>query len=356
MKRAWIGVHRYLSLVAAIFWLIQALTGVAIAFRWELDDALVAGGTVATQPARLGARVEAIERDRGSVSSLWASSSAASRFDIYYTDASGADRVMRVDGAGRILRDGRDGALVVNGGIFNSLTRVHQSLFAGSIGEWIVALSGILLLTNLVLGLRLAWPSAGAWRRALFQPLSGRGSARVHGFHRMTGLWGAIPALVLVLAGVLLAFSDGLRDLVSAEVPAPTTRAERSDRVPLAGLAPGAALEVALARYPGSALSALTMPVDGQPWFQIRLRAPNEVPRNWGTTTLFVDAATGEVLGDHDARQAPAGRAFVDSLYPIHSGQWAGISGRTVVLILGMWLATMVVLGLTLWFARRSKA
>ena len=42
--RQWtIRIHRWLSLAAALFWLVQAVTGTLIVFHWELDD-LATGG------------------------------------------------------------------------------------------------------------------------------------------------------------------------------------------------------------------------------------------------------------------------------------------------------------------------
>ncbi len=39
MKAALKSIHRYLGLAMVAFWLLQALTGMLMAFRRELDDA-----------------------------------------------------------------------------------------------------------------------------------------------------------------------------------------------------------------------------------------------------------------------------------------------------------------------------
>ena len=46
-------VHRYLALALAVLWLSQALTGLVMVFRWELDDAFIAGDAVPLDPAAL---------------------------------------------------------------------------------------------------------------------------------------------------------------------------------------------------------------------------------------------------------------------------------------------------------------
>jgi uncharacterized iron-regulated membrane protein len=100
----------------------------------------------------------------------------------------------------------------------------------------------------------------------------------------------------------------------------------------------------------------MSMPGGDHPWYRIRLRAPGEVPRIWGTTTLFVSAASGGILGEHPARPVGTARGFVETLYPFHTGQIGGLAGRMLLLMVGAWLITMVVLGINLWRTRRQPA
>jgi uncharacterized iron-regulated membrane protein len=223
MRPALLRLHRGLGLALAAFWLLQVATGAVLVFRWELDDALLAGSVAKADPAALGERIAAIERDGGSVIDVWATSTAASRFDIYYSAVDGADRVMRVDGHGRALRDSLDGEAIAHGGIFNTLTKLHASLLGGDVGRWLVAVSGVLLITTLVIGLRLAWPARKNRRRALLVRPAGVASARAHGWHRLAGLWGAALLLPLVCAGILLCFSEAIDAALDAKVPTPLT-------------------------------------------------------------------------------------------------------------------------------------
>src|SRR5256885_16759680 len=98
--------HRVLGLCAAAFWLIQAVTGVLLTFRQEIDNAIVSGPVSPVVTAALGQRIAAIQRGGPRVTSLWVADFAADRFDLRYVDSLGTERLMRVDGAGRVLRDG----------------------------------------------------------------------------------------------------------------------------------------------------------------------------------------------------------------------------------------------------------
>src|SRR6185312_7710145 len=55
-----IAAHRWLGLIAAAFWLLQAVTGVLIVFHWELDDAMLAGAHPKTDLPAIEARLAAL--------------------------------------------------------------------------------------------------------------------------------------------------------------------------------------------------------------------------------------------------------------------------------------------------------
>jgi len=348
-------VHRWLGLTLGVLWLTQALTGVAVVFRWELDDATLPGPAGPADPVALGARIDALESRHGRVSSVWASGKGADRFDIFYSDAAGSARTMRVDGAGRILRDVSADALVSGGGIFNTLSTIHENLFAGDTGAWIIGLSGLVLLGNLVFGLRLAWPRKGMWKRSMLAAPRGPTAGRLQGWHRLLGLWLALPAAAVVAAGALLAFEDGVEEVLHAVIAPPAAHVRLGSAAAGAQkrVGPGTALALALREYPGATVSALAFPSGGEPWYRIRLRARGEMTRIWGATTLFVSQANGEIVGGRGSIR-PLARRFVDALYPVHTGQIGGIAGRCLVGVIGILLVAMIALGTGLWLARRG--
>jgi uncharacterized iron-regulated membrane protein len=339
--------HRVLGLCAAAFWLVQALTGVLLTFRQEIDNATLSGPVSPVMTAALGQRIEALQRSGGRVSSLWVADFAADRFDLRYVDSAGAERLMRVDGAGRVLRDGLENAPVGNGGFFRTLTLIHTSLLAGATGEWLIAISGVLLISNIVLGLKLGWPRPGKWKQALTVRRAGNPAARLYGMHRAVGLWIAMPLLLVFLAGVALRFDDNIESALGLERPPPGEAPVGS------GVTPSRALDLVLARYPGATLTNLSMPTPANAWYRVRVHAPGEVHRMYGTTTVFVSAANGMILREYPAASASLGRSFFDLIYPLHTGELGGLAGRLLLLVLGILLLTMGVFGISLWSARR---
>src|SRR5690606_33850844 len=123
-------------------------------------------------------------------------------------DAAGNGSTLRVAGDGTPLKTSREGDTTFMGW----LVSFHHDLL-GSWGSWIVAISGVMLCTNLILGIFTAWPNRGTWRKALKPATRGPAAARLYSWHRALGLWVAVPALVIAVTGTLLKFEGGLGDL-----------------------------------------------------------------------------------------------------------------------------------------------
>jgi uncharacterized iron-regulated membrane protein len=338
--------HRYLGLGAGLLWLFQILSGSVLVFRAEMENFVVAGAAAPVSVAAIGARLQAIQQAGGEARSMWVANSAANRFVVYYADASGADRAMRIDGAGRVLTDAVD-----DGGVWDTIASLHQRLSAGDVGKWVLTVSGVLLFSNLVLGLKLAWPRAGTWRRTLIPQTVRNPKVRLYGLHRAFGLWAAGPALFVVGAGILLLHQDAIESVVAGEMPEP--KGNQTVAVPVTG--PGTALAIALAQYPGATLTMLAMPHESSPWYRVRLHAPAESPRMYGATTLYLSAADGRVLQRYEVGTGSAGRVFIDGLYPFHTGSLGGFVGRMLLVALGLLLIVLGVYGLRMWLARSQR-
>jgi uncharacterized iron-regulated membrane protein len=347
--------HRYVGLTLAVFWCIQALTGILMVFHWELDDAPFERSAPSINLNQIGARVDALRTAdaRWTVTSVYPTGGNAGHFDVYLANGSGQWDTVRIDGAGQVLERRPLDYDYRRAGLLRAATELHQSLFAGHRGRLIIGASGLVLLCNLIVGIKLAWPRRNQWRGALRLPGGLRGAARLYAWHRALGLWFAIPALILVLAGCCLAFDDawdavlGTGSAPAALAAAPATGA--------GSITTAQALLSAVHEFPAATIGGIILPKPAAPWFTIRLLQPGELRRVFGTTSVFISAANGAVLAREDALHAGAARRFVDGFYSIHTGEAGGIMGRIVSLSVGCWLATMLVLGICLWWRRGAQ-
>jgi len=345
-RRSILAVHRWLSLGAAVFWLLQAISGILIVFHWETRDRSLSDIHRATDLAAIERRIDALA-PAGSgekVTTIWTSGGLADRYAIYLEDRQGESRTVRIAGDGTIL-DAPDGNADA---IMSFLVGLHHDLL-GSWGSWIVAISGLLLCSNIVLGLVAAWPKRGTWRRALTPPSRGPAAARLYGWHRAIGLWAAIPALAIAATGTAMKFEESLGKLVGAvpvELPAIAPTREPVGFAVAAGAALGA--------IPGSTLTQAAWPADDDATYRFRLHAPGEIRRAYGDSIVLVDANDGQVRGTFPIDEGAPARAFMSALFPIHTGEAGGLAGRLLSVAIGLWLATMIVLGFRLWLRRRK--
>ena len=256
---------------------------------------------------------------------------------------------MRVDGEGTELRELPRDYDYPAPGLFQTAHDFHETLFSGDRGKWLLGLSGFVLLSNLLLGLKLAWPAVGQpWRRVLLPGVAGPPAAKFFKWHRALGVCVLVPAIVIVACGVLQEWPADR--WLGAEPATPTVR--KSIQMETAPL--GAALALALQRYPGARLSLVEMPGADQPWYRIRLRQDGELRRVFGQTTVFFDARDGTLLLDNDAFKLPLNEKIANAFYPVHTGEFLGLPGRVISLLTGLSLLTMGVLGAGMWWTRRS--
>jgi uncharacterized iron-regulated membrane protein len=343
--------HKYLGLSLGLLWLLQALTGVLISFQGEIGDALLPGADRALAPAVFGAAVTelAVGRPQATLTYIMASEGSVNRYDLLFTDKVDHTRSVRVDGEGTVLRELPRDYDYPAPGLFQTAHDFHETLFSGDRGKWLLGLSGFVLLSNLLLGLKLAWPAGGQpWRRVLFPGVAGPPAATFFKWHRALGVCVLVPAIVIVACGVL---QEWPADRWLGADPA-TPAVQKSTQMETVAL--GAVLALALQRYPGARLSLVEMPAAEQPWYRIRLRQDGELRRVFGQTTVFVDARDGTLLLDNDAFKLPLNEKIANAFYPIHTGEFLGFPGRMISLLTGLSLLTMGVLGAGMWWTRRN--
>ena len=353
-------VHQLLGLSVAALWLIQIVTGVLLTFRMEIDNTLMGGTDAPLQVESMDQRIQSIQSAGGTVSAVWVTNFAATRFDVLYSDRAHNERKMRIDGAGRVLRDGPGDSRLVNGGFFETLTDIHTTLLVGAPGKWIIAISGLVLLSNLILGLKLAWPRRGYWLKSLVLRTSRSAAANFYGLHRTLGLYIVFPLLVLVIAGIALCFDHELETGLHVVRDPPAISAVVLPGVADPGLtspgltiAPARALTLALARFPGASLTALSMPTQEEPWYRVKLHIPGEVSRMYGLTAVYLSAKDGSVLREYSAAAASPTRLALDWIYPVHTAEAGGVVARVLLVCMALALLTMGYLGIRLWSLRR---
>lgn len=359
MNTLLVPLHRWISIGLVAFWMLQVATGVVLVFHWELNNLSASIEKTSFDPEAIGARIEGIQAEVPGrrVSSVWTSGGTNEQFDIYVREPGApSSDIWRVNAAGELLRVRRTTDIVSNGGIFDLLIGLHTELLAGPAGRWLVGISGIFLLINLVAGAKLAWPRRHRWGSVFRRLRTGSPVARSFAWHRMLGLGAVVPAMMIVGSGVLLSFEAQLEPWIidKVETAPPTLENSLTDSA-AQNMSPASAIEAAMGLYPKASLTALRLPTETRRAYQVFLRQPGEANKVYGATEIHVSAANGRAILVSDPLNSSADEAFMTLLFPVHTGQVLGLTGRLLSLVTGMGLLVLMVFGGLLFAARRRN-
>lgn len=353
MKTKLRTVHRWISLSVAALWLLQALSGAYLVFHRSIDDMTLGATGRTLDPAAVTQAIASIERQPpgGQVIQYFPSGGVEGQVDLLIDRPDGRRQVVRIDGAsGETLRRSAWEAPLSQVALSRQVLLLHKQLMAGRVGNWFIGLSGILLASNLMIALGLAWPARGRWRTTLVPQRSKSSVMTTLAWHRAVGLWLAPTGLIVAVSGALIVWSPQLERASGATLAPPAmcaALAPAANRV-----APWEAEASARNIYPDGIVAVVTLP-GKRSCYAVRLKRPGEWRRVYGTTIVYVDAASGLAVKSRDALTAPIPVRLVAGLYPLHAGEWGGIFTRVLTVAVAVWLCTTMILGVTLWLRRR---
>lgn len=223
---------------------------------------------------------------------------------------------------------------------------LHMSLFdpfGRMLGYWFVSLFGFVLLalaiTPLVFYRR--W-----WRGFMVVPGAGRTPRTTWStMHKAFGVWGLWFTLLMGLTGAWWTFEYAGGDLGYPEPPelqAHDTAAPDLDRLMAAASSHWPQFDAKTLYLPDPG-SAEPLHVVGQAdaWL-VRDRA------NW----LRLDPATGAILAQQRAEQLPWPARWIDTVDPLHFGDFAGLGVKLIWFVFGLALSGMALTGAYLHYQR----
>lgn len=259
------------------------------------------------------------------------------------TDAAGKDFTIYVDpGTNRVT--GHE-----YGRSFQDFMRaLHYYLFApGSIPMYVVTSLGFVLILSLVTGL-VAYKKF--WRGFFRMPRWHRDMRTWMGdLHRLAGLWSLWFVAVIGLTSVWY-FAEHAG--VDWESPAPAAR-HRPTESGITGAELGQWTEVARDQMPGLAITAIYLPYEeGDPviiqgqWQACLVRER--------TNAVFIDPASGSVVGKRIAHDMGLGERIVHTADPLHFGTFGGLATKLIWVLFGLLLTGMAASGAFI-YAKRTK-
>lgn len=227
---------------------------------------------------------------------------------------------------------------------------LHLTLLGGPRGTTVLGGIGVLLCASLMSGLYLWWPRRLAFAKALHFKRRAAPARRVYDLHKLAGVYGLLFTLMLTVTGVLLAVPQWFKPAINAVSPLAAMPLLHS--APAAGRAmldADTIVRRARSAFPDAQLRWLDTPEDAQGVYSLRFWQQGEPSRRFPKTVVWLDAYSGALLAQRDARQRSAGDALLAWLHPLHNGEALGLAGRWMILFSGGLPLLMYVTGFLRW-------
>ncbi|MDO8047621.1 PepSY-associated TM helix domain-containing protein [Janthinobacterium sp. SUN211] len=389
MRLALAALHRYAGLLMAGFLIVAGVTGSALAWKDELEAAMLPAVFRAAPPAPGAAPLDALLL-RESIAARFPQASVTyaplsappGRSMVFYLRPPGdaplaSDEVFVDPYTGAVLGQRRWGE--ISQGAINLLPfieRLHYALALGDTGLFIFGLVAIVWTVDCFIGAALTFParlkkrSPGSkpwllrWRPSWLLRRHGGSYKLIFDLHRAGGLW--LWAMLLVFAWSGVAFNlygvyaavmqplfphQGAEEAVARHTPSPGPHLDWP-----AARTQGRLLMHALAQRHAFAIveeNALSYE-RALGVYSYNVRSSRDVRARKGLTTVFFDAASGRQLAAWLPTGAASGDTIRSWISALHMASMWGWPFKMFICAMGVLVAGLSVSGVLIWRRKRQ--
>jgi uncharacterized iron-regulated membrane protein len=384
--------HFYAGLFVAPFMILLSLTGMIYLFKPQLDN-LMYHDLLYVRPAQQSLSADALQQ----------------RVQAAFPKAPISKYLPPINAEGSaefvVLQDGRELNVFIDpyrGDVLGTqdgknnlqaLARsLHGKLLIGKVGDRIVELVAGWGIVLVVSGLYLWWPRGKSAAGVLWPRLNSRGRVLWRDLHAVTGFWGALLLLMMLLSGMTWTgvwgkqFADVWNtfpatmwndipksDKQAGELNSPTRQtvpwALENTPMPMsgdhaehmkhaAGMSGPAAPSLSLQQVVKIATEqqvepgySITAPTTDDGVFTISVFADD--PRN--DATLHVDQYSGKVLADVRWKDYSTVSRATELGVMLHEGKFFGWANQLLILLICLMVLLSAVSGLVIWWKRRPQ-
>lgn len=356
-RRFWMLLHRWIGIIILVFVVISGLTGSAIAFWRNIDSWLnpdlyqVAASEQRPSLDILSGIVQTQFPDSQIHGVILPAETNTSVIIYLANNPDGIDELFINPYNGDILGS-RDNDLISldKRHLLPFIYRLHYTLGLDHTGELILGIVAVLWLAMTFVGVWLAWPKKGKWRKALMVKTSASTSRMMFDLHRAGGLLVASFFIIILWTGLWWNMDYVMRPVVNALLP---TTSAFIDKQPSITIEPDAGIEQAISIALDAKPSAKAYYVRFMPnksLYTVYLRMPNEAGP-YGRTFAFV-SYRGELLHIDEPNDNLSGDTYTEWQFPLHTGQLLGLPGRVIWALIGLFPALLGITGIWLYLRK----
>lgn len=234
----------------------------------------------------------------------------------------------------------------------------HWTLFLGANRAYLIGGVGISMFFSVLLGFILWRPANGNWKLGLKIKWPATFERIIYDMHRATGFYVGIILLLSLITGVAMIFKPATRNLVSLVSPVHTKvdygkSKAGNGRKPIS---PGTAVKIADSVFPQGRLHWILLPTSPSGVYVVGKQSIDEPSISKTFHNVGIDQYSGEITQIQDRDHYHFGDKFMEWLFPLHTGEFLGETGRPVFVLLGLAPLILYATGLSRWlFQRRAR-
>ncbi|HBX56257.1 PepSY-associated TM helix domain-containing protein [Pseudomonas sp. UBA2684] len=384
--------HFYAGLFVIPFLILLSLTGIIYLFKPQLDQLMypeLLQVPVAAQPISADQQLAVVRQ------------AYPQALIKQYLPPINAERsaqfVIEAEGQGlNVFVDPYRGTLLGSQDAQNNLQAIarqlHGELMIGTVGDRLIELAAGWGIVLVVSGLYLWWPRGSSGAGVLWPRLSARGRLLWRDLHAVTGFWGSLLLLFMLLTGMTWTgfwgaqfagawnhFPAAMWDAVPQSgkltgslnnssqqtvawavetTPLPASDPHAAHNGHAASSAPSTVAQVSLQQVVDSAAArgvqpgySITMPKGETGVYSVALFADD--PRN--DATLHLDQYSGAVLADVRWQDYGPVAKTVETGVMLHEGKLFGLANQLLMLAVCLLVLLSAVSGLIMWWTRRPQ-
>ncbi|MFA5985489.1 MAG: PepSY-associated TM helix domain-containing protein [Methylococcaceae bacterium] len=362
----WLNIHLYLALSAGLFFVILGITGSISVYRDELDELLnpqlvvdqpladylpldkIMAAVRMQHPNRLGAWTLEMPRTPHGMITAWFDKPRETFFEYY------APLMVSVNPyTAEVVASRFWGQTTVTW-----ILDLHTQLRMERWGWQCVGGLGFLMLLSILSGLYLWWPGYAQLKTAFRLRCNSGVLKLAFDGHKLLGFLGAPALLILAFTGFQLSFPVLLENLTQSTAmthgnngPNIRSSAQPNNRP----IVLEDAEFIARGAFKRSQLRRITTPVGETGTYRVNLRLGRELNQKHPLTMVWVDRWSGHIREVRDPGEFSTGQRFASLMWPLHTGEALGDTGRRVWFMTGFIPLVLYLTGLLHWLHRRGK-
>jgi uncharacterized iron-regulated membrane protein len=232
----------------------------------------------------------------------------------------------------------------------------HWTLLLGANKAYFVGLIAIFFFISVLMGFYLWLPANGKWQMGMRVKWRATKQRIIFDVHRVVGFYIGSMLLISLFTGVAMIFKPVTRDIVGlvspANIEADFGKSKKSDEAPPIDL--NQVVEIVDRLFADGRLHWILLPTSPTGVYVVGKQSNNEPNMTKTYRNVGIDQYTGKITQIQDRNKFNFGTKFIEWLFPLHTGEFIGVYGRPIFVLIGLTPFLLFITGLLRWLSKRK--